>query len=121
MLQGRRDRGWVVRIEHDAVLDVPRRGDRRSALRSEPFDHRTPDQPGATHHERNATAQSKIHATKLVQLRLGAVRLATVMTVRPIRVRAAQVRKMPRCPSAEREPIAMIGPETIAPTRRVFV
>jgi hypothetical protein len=37
------------------------------------------------------------------------VRLAIAMMIMPTTVSAAQVRKMPRCSSAVREPIAMIG------------
>lgn len=49
------------------------------------------------------------------------VRLATAMMARLIMVRTALVRKIPRWPSTVSEPIAMRGPETIAPRRRVFM
>ena len=48
------------------------------------------------------------------------VRLAMTMMTRPTRVAAAQVTKIPRWPSTVREPTAMIGPDTMAPSRRVF-
>jgi hypothetical protein len=44
-----------------------------------------------------------------------------VMMASPIRVTMALVRKMPRCPSTVREPIATMAPDTIEPIRRVFM
>ena len=43
------------------------------------------------------------------------------MMARPMRVRTALVRKMPRCPSTVREPMVMTGPDTMEPIRRVFM
>jgi hypothetical protein len=37
------------------------------------------------------------------------------MMARPMRVRTALVRKMPRWPSTVREPIAMMAPDTMEP------
>jgi hypothetical protein len=41
---------------------VPTRGDCSGTFSSKPLDNRAPDQPCATDHQRDVTAQSEIHA-----------------------------------------------------------
>ena len=61
VFQRRRDRGRVLRVEGDAVVDVPSCDDDGGTFGSEPFDNRAPDQPGAPDNQRDVTAQSEIH------------------------------------------------------------
>jgi len=60
---GCRDRRHVACVENDSICCVPGGDYCCCAFCAKPLDDRLADQSGATHHERDATLKSEVHAS----------------------------------------------------------